>query len=295
VIRRLLALIAAAAMILAAHVVTSVGAGAAVVTIYPTLANASEWRNDQPLFILLLGSDLRAGAGCGCSDAIQLVGVSPGGAQATILSIPRDTRVAIPGRGTRKINDALALGGPQLAADTVSQFVGVPVAYTMVVGFDAFPALVDEIGGITVDIPTPMNDRATGAVFGTGLHRLDGAQAMAFVRTRKSLPNGDLGRTQNQALLIASALGELRPSTSDPVGTMRRLVTLSRHVDTNGVSTLELYRLGRLAIAIDPTLIRQITLPSTGATIGGTSYVVVTGQAASVFADLADDAILQAN
>jgi polyisoprenyl-teichoic acid--peptidoglycan teichoic acid transferase len=254
---------------------------------------AGEWAPGQPLYVLLLGSDARAGAGCNCSDAIHLVGVAPGGGQATIVNIPRDMRVNVPGRGTTKINEALSRGGPQLAADTVSAFVGVPVSYTMVVGFDAFPALVDELGGVEVDIPVAMNDRSSGALFDPGPQRLDGRAAMALARNRKDLPDGDLGRTANQALIIVSALRELRPTTSDPVGTMRRLVSLSRHVDTNGVSMTELYRLGRLAIAIDPINVRSIVVPSRPASIGGTSYVVTTGDAPAVFADFADDAVLQ--
>ncbi len=266
-------------------------AGAAAVTVVRTSAD-TYWTPDAPLFVLLLGDDARPGAGCGCADAIHVVGIPPGGGQATMINIPRDTRVTIPGQGVGKINASLT-GGPQLAALTVGAFLGVPIAYTLVVGFDALPALVDEMGGVVVDVPTRILDHASGADLEPGPVVMDGRAAMAFSRARKSVDGGDFGRTANQATLIISALAQLRATGTGAGDEIAYLGTLMRHVRADGLSAQELYRLGRLGLSIDPANVRSVTMPGSVATIGGTSYVVATRQASEVFADFADDAILE--
>src|SRR5215203_5079532 len=94
-------------------------------------SGSNEWTPGQPLYILLLGSDTRPGAGCGCSDAIHIVGVPAGGGQATFINVPRDMRVDVPGRGPSKLTEAMATGGPQRTAEAISQWMGVPISYTI--------------------------------------------------------------------------------------------------------------------------------------------------------------------
>ncbi len=301
--RRLRRLVQTAALATAvALLVSTVGrnsiepAGAfPAITVVQTASADVLWTPDQPLFVLLLGDDRRAGAGCGCADAIHVVGIPAGGGQATMINIPRDSRVNIPGQGTGKINAALPGGGPQRAADTVSGLVGVPISYTFVVGFDALPALVDELGGVTVDVPYDMYDRNAGADFVAGPVVMDGRAALALSRARKAIPGGDFGRTTNQALLIISALGQLRANGVTAGDEIRYLGTMMRHISADGVGVQDMYRLGRLALAIDPANVRSYTMPAGTGTIGGTSYVLPGGEAQALFADFADDAILQSH
>jgi polyisoprenyl-teichoic acid--peptidoglycan teichoic acid transferase len=269
-------------------------AGATLIRVVGTSSAESRWAPDQPMYILVLGDDARAGAGCGCADAIHVVAVPAGGGGATILNIPRDTRVQIPGRGMGKINATLPQGGPQLAADTVAQLVGVPIAYTLVIGFDAWPALVDELGGITVDVPERMYDRRAGADLQAGPVKMDGRAAQAFSRARY-IPGGDFARTEHQGLLLISALAEAQLQGGGTPQLLRNLAVFSRHTRLENMTTSELVRLGQLAMSLDHQQVRNVTMPGGTATIGGVSYVTVGAAAPGLFADLADDGILQAH
>jgi LCP family protein required for cell wall assembly len=271
-----------------------VSAGANVFAITKTAAGASEWTPGQPLFVLLLGSDLRPGAGCGCSDAIHVVGIPAGGGQATFINVPRDSRVDVPGHGLMKITEAMSAGGQQLTTQTISEWMGVPITYTIVTSFDGLTSMVDELGGVTVDVPERMDDSFTQVHLDPGPVPMDGDLALRFARSRH-ITGADYERTQNQALLILSALGEMRAAGTSPADTVRYLGILARHTTLEGMSTADLYRLARVAMSIDPANVKSVVVPSTGALIGGTSYVIPTADAASLFADVADDAILESH
>jgi len=271
-----------------------VSAGANVFTITKTAAGASEWTPDQPLFVLLLGSDLRPGAGCGCSDAIHVVGIPAGGGQATFINVPRDSRVDVPGHGLMKITEAMSVGGQQLTTQTISEWMGVPISYTVVTSFDGLTSMVDELGGVTVNVPERMDDSFTQVHLDPGPVPMDGNLALRFARSRH-ITGADYERTQNQALLILSALGEMRAAGTSPADTVRYLGILARHTTLEGMSTVDLYRLARVAMSIDPANVKSVLVPSTGALIGGTSYVIPTADAPDLFADFADDAILESH
>jgi LCP family protein required for cell wall assembly len=267
-------------------------AGANVFRISKTATASNEWTPAQPLFILLLGSDTRPGAGCGCSDAIHVVGVPAGGGTATMINVPRDTRVDVPGKGLSKLTEAMATGGPQVTAQAVSNWMGLPISYTVITSFDGLPAMVDELGGITVDVPERMDDSFTNVHLDPGPTPMDGDLALRFARSRH-ITGSDYQRTQNQALLILSALTYLRSAGTSPTDTLKYLGTLTRHTTLEGMSTADLYRLARVGLGIDPAGVKSVLVPSTGATIGGTSYVIPTDDAAGLFSDFADDATLQ--
>jgi LCP family protein required for cell wall assembly len=271
-----------------------VSAGANVFSITKTAAGASEWTPDQPLFVLLLGSDLRPGAGCGCSDAIHVVGIPAGGGQATFINVPRDSRVDVPGHGLMKITEAMSAGGQQLTTQTISEWMGVPISYTIVTSFDGLTSMVDELGGVTVNVPERMDDSFTQVHLDPGPVPMDGNLALRFARSRH-ITGADYERTQNQALLILSALGEMRAAGTSPADTVRYLGILARHTTLEGMSTADLYRLARVAMSIDPANVKSVLVPSSGALIGGTSYVIPTADAPSLFADFADDAILESH
>ncbi len=269
-------------------------AGANVFQVTKTATGANEWTPDKPLFVLLLGSDLRPGAGCGCSDAIHVVGVPAGGGQATMINVPRDTRIDVPGKGLSKLTEAMATGGPQLTAQAISQWMGVPISYTIITSFDGLPAMVDAIGGVTVNVPQRIDDSFTNVHLDPGPVPMDGDLALRFARSRH-ITGSDYERTQDQALLILSTLGELRAAGTSPADTVKYLGILARNTTLDGVSTADLYRLARVALSIDPANVKSVLVPSSGATIGGTSYVIPTADAPSLFADFSDDAILEAH
>jgi LCP family protein required for cell wall assembly len=239
-------------------------------------------------FILLIGSDLRPGVGGSRADAIHVLAVNPKLHKGTVINIPRDTCAAIPGYGTTKVNAANAYGGPPLTAQVVGQMLGVHLSYSVLVDFAGFTALINGVGGVTVNIPFRMDDKDSGAHVQPGTYHLDGGASLAYSRDRHDFPRGDVTRTENQATLILAAFGQLRARASTPAGAFRLLSLLGTNASITGVSLNDLYRLGRLAQSTDVHNIRNMTIP-----VGGGSCLPLLGSAPGVFADFADDGVLE--
>ncbi|HEX5616274.1 MAG TPA: LCP family protein [Acidimicrobiia bacterium] len=244
-----------------------------------------------PFFIALIGNDERPGVSGQRGDALHVLGVNPALGQATIVNVPRDMCVDVPGAGFTKINTAHTVGGPGLQADVLGNLLGVDVSYAISVNFSGFQHLVDGVGGVTVDVPTAHDDPQSGASFQPGVTKMNGVQALAFSRNRYDFPSGDLARTTNQGHLIWSAFRELHETADSPTGQMRLLALLGRHAQLDGVGLNDLYHLGRLAFRMDPAKVRNVT----GSTGGGgcSGGLAPTADARSLYADFADDAVLQ--
>jgi len=162
---------------------------------------------------LLVGSDSRQGLtaeqqaelttgddmGNGRTDTILLVHVPAFGSSAptTMVSIPRDSYVPIPGYGEDKINAAFSEGGAPLLAQTVEQATGMRLDHYAEIGFDGFAVLVDAVGGVTMCPTEPISDPLAGIDLPAGCQKLDGRNALGFVRTRAT-PRADLDRMVNQ-------------------------------------------------------------------------------------------------
>jgi LCP family protein required for cell wall assembly len=247
---------------------------------------------DKPVFVLVMGQDARPGQAQSRGDALHVIGINRQAGTATILNIPRDTWTNIPGRGIDKINAANYHGGPLLQARAVSALVGVDISIVLSTGFDGLADMVDELGGINVDVPFAMNDRTSGAVFPAGTVRMDGGAALAFARNR-NLSGGDFTRSHDQGILILAGLSKLRDSAPSAANALKWMAVLARHVRLDGIGLGDLYRLGRVALAIDPDEVRNVTMPGSAGSAGGQSVVFVGGSAPGLFADFRDDAILQ--
>ena len=249
---------------------------------------------DQPVFVLVVGHDARPGEAVARGDALHVIGVNPAAGRATILNIPRDTWVPIPGRGTDKINSAYVTGGPRLQAGAVGQMLGVEIPFVVTTGFVGFAAMVDELGGVDVNVPVRMADANSGAFFEPGPNHMDGAGALAFSRNR-GVSGGDLRRTEHQGLLILAALAKLRTEQPDAVKTLRWLAVLLRHCRFDGAGVADLYRLGRLALSVDAANVRNVTMPGAAGQAANQSVVFLGAGAEALFADFRDDAILQSH
>ncbi len=248
-----------------------------------------------PVFVLIVGNDARPGDEVSRGDALHLVGVNPGTGQATILNIPRDTWMTIPGHGLDKINAAYSYGGPVAQARAVSALVGVEIPFVISTGFDGLMQMVDDLGGVDVDVPFPMADADSGAYFDAGPNHFFGGEALAFSRNRH-FEGGDLIRTEHQTMIIIAALAKLRAAGPSAANTVKWLSVLLRNSTFDGASVPDLYRLGRLALSIDPANVRNVTMPGViGTATGGTSVVFVAPEAASLFDDFRDDAVLQSH
>lgn len=170
---------------------------------------------------LLVGSDSRADLtpdqqaelttggdlGNGRTDTIMLVH-TPGllsSTPTTMVSIPRDSYVPIPGYGSDKINAAFALGGAPLLTQTVEQATGLRIDRYAEVGFGGFAELVDAVGGVTMCLAEPIGDPLAGIDLPAGCQELDGRAALGYVRTRAT-PRADLDRMDNQRQFMSALL-----------------------------------------------------------------------------------------
>lgn len=144
---------------------------------------------------LATGGDL----GNGRTDTILLVHVPGLGSDVptTMVSIPRDSYLPIPGHGQDKVNAAFAIGGAPLLAQTVEQATGLRLDHYAEIGFDGFAVMVDAVGGVTMCLPEPIDDPLAGIDLAAGCQELDGRTALGYVRSRAT-PRADLDRMINQ-------------------------------------------------------------------------------------------------
>ncbi len=143
------------------------------------------------------------------SDTIMIVHMPAGGGRPVLMSIPRDSYVAIPGYGMNKINAAYSFGGPKLLAKTVENLTGLRIDHYMGIGFGGFVHVVDAIGGVRLCLKQPLVDPASGLHLKAGCQTLDGAESLGFVRSRHDYATQDLQREQNQRLFLRALLRKL--------------------------------------------------------------------------------------
>lgn len=273
--------------------VTQVGASQPAIEVHKVAEARFDNTPGTPFFAAVIGHDGRPGLEGERGDALHVVGVNPSAGRATIINVPRDTYGDIPGRGRDKINAAYLLGGPTLQAEALGRLTGAPISFAITTSFEGFTSMVNELGGVEVDVPFAMNERVSGAVFPQGRVHMDGGQALAFARNRY-VPDGDLRRSEHQTILIIAALAKLRAELAGPADTLRAMGVLARNTRVDGVGMRELYGLGRAALAIEPGNVRNVTMPSRIGFAGGASVVFPAG-AEALFADFRDDAVLQSH
>jgi LCP family protein required for cell wall assembly len=165
---------------------------------------------------LLVGSDSRRGltsaqnkqlgtggvsVDSGRTDTIMLMHVPAGGGPTLLLSIPRDSYVAIPGYGQNKINAAFSLGGPRLLVRTVENATGVRIDDYVEIGFSGFVRLVNAVGGITICPKQSINDPKADLNVRKGCQHADGKTALGYSRSRK-FPLGDITRAEHQREVV---------------------------------------------------------------------------------------------
>jgi polyisoprenyl-teichoic acid--peptidoglycan teichoic acid transferase len=213
-----------------------VGVGAAYTAVYLTRPNLLPPQLriaslKDPTTILFLGVDvvyteqgrrnkkIDKDAFTGRSDTIVVGRFDPIANTIRTISIPRDTQVEIPNNGTQKINAANAIGGPALAKMTVERFLGIPIDHYVVLNVHGLVDLVNELGGVTLEVPKKMAYMDWTAKLKIdlepGVHTLTGNQAMGFVRFRHDAL-GDIGRVQRQEIFLRAVLDKAINPTSWP-------------------------------------------------------------------------------
>ena len=153
---------------------------------------------------LALGHDITGGR----SDTIMLLHLPANGTRPTLVSLPRDSYVSIPGHGYNKLNAAYAIGGPKLLIATVQDATRLPINHFMSIGFGGLVSVVNDVGGVRMCLKAPMKDPKAGLNLKAGCQTLNGDQALGFVRTR-AFSEGDLQREQDQRVLLKGILSKM--------------------------------------------------------------------------------------
>ncbi|HKT05463.1 MAG TPA: LCP family protein [Rugosimonospora sp.] len=196
--------------------------------------------------------DPKAAEGGERSDTIMLVRIGPDARSATVVSIPRDSWVEVPGHGLMKINASYALGGPALLIRTVEQLTGIRVDHFLILDFAGFQSIVDTLNGVDVQVAAATTDLG-GRHFLKGTNHLNGDMALAYVRQRYGLPAGDLDRVRRQQNFLRAVFSKLAAThlVDDPVRGYHLLDAITRAVTVDSTYTdTELYRLALDALRL---------------------------------------------
>ena len=253
--------------------------------------------------ILVLGTDSRTSAsdpsqwkeGAQRTDAIMIVQVSGDRKTVSVMSIPRDSWVEIPGHGQGKINAAYSYGGPSLTIHTVENLTGIHIDHFAVANFESFVALTNEIGGVRVNLKTPQT--LAGKELGAGAQVLNGQQALAYTRERSSLPNGDFDRVKRQQTWMRSIVSRVltNGTLSSPTALYSFLKTASRTVAVDESFTLnQMQSLALETRHLHSNDITFMTVPTsgTGTSVDGQSIVKLDSDAdAPLFKAFAEDRV----
>ncbi|WP_285767876.1 LCP family protein [Peribacillus sp. SI8-4] len=198
-----------------------IGAGVYAVSVYQSLAGAihtmqgTEHKTDKrvddikfkskdPFSILILGVDERKNDK-GRSDTMIVMTVNPKQESIELLSLPRDTRTEIIGKGTNdKMNHAYAFGGVTMSINTVEAYLDIPIDYYVKMNMEGFQDIVNAVGGVTVD--NDMDLAYKGYNFKKGTIDLNGKEALIYSRIRKEDPRGDYGRQMRQRQVIQAVM-----------------------------------------------------------------------------------------
>ncbi|MDK2821294.1 MAG: polyisoprenyl-teichoic acid--peptidoglycan teichoic acid transferase [Clostridia bacterium] len=230
----------------------------------------------KPETILLIGVDQRNPNEPCRSDTIMLVALDPGKQQVDLISIPRDTRVKIPGYGYDKINAAHAYGGkegPELLMDTINNLLGIKVDKYVKVNFQGFQKIIDILGGVDINVDKRMYYPQENIDLYPGPQHLNGYDALAYVRYRYD-PEGDITRVGRQQKFIKALVDQTLQLSTIPK--IPQLVSqISKEVDTN-LSVKEMLTLALSMKDINGSgSIKTHMLPGEGKYIGEISYYVL--------------------
>lgn len=225
---------------------------------------------------LLVGSDSRVGLtkeqqkklGTGSvegqrTDTMMLLYVPPSGEPA-LISLPRDSFVAIPDHGNNKLNAAFAIDGAKLLEKTVEQNTGLRIDGYMEVGFGGFVNVIDAVGGIRMCPKKAIKDKDSHLDIPAGCQNMDGVTALGYVRMRKADPRGDLGRVERQREMLSALAKKVATPASvvNPVRYWNLNSAVASSLKTGqDTSTFEVGRMGLAMIKISQGKGLTLTVP----------------------------------
>ena len=241
----------------------------------------------EPRLVAVVGSDARPGEDVDRTraDSIHFIALDGAGGGA-VVGLPRDSYVPVPGFGNRKITGSLALGGPDTMFAAFRDLTGLPLEGYMLTGFEGFEQLIDSVlGAVEVTVPFPIDDRWAKANLEAGIQMLDGFDALAFARARKTVPGGDFTRSFHQGEILLGAAKTVKALGHRAIP---RLMEGSEQWLITDLSAEQLLTLSAMIISANLDEIPNVVAPGTVGTAAGASVVFLTDEADDIWVDLAD-------
>jgi LCP family protein required for cell wall assembly len=257
-----------------------------------------------PVNILVMGSDSRGATEVDAvngaatdqrADTLILMHIPADRKNVYAISLMRDLWVQIPGQREAKINAALALGGVPLMVQTVESLFSQRVDHVAMVNFEGFKGLTDALGGVDVTVGVPFTSTHGGYTFTAGANRMNGEQALGFVRERYAFTDGDYQRVRNQQAFMKAIFAKAldaqalsNPATiTDAVSAVSPFISVDKSLDSATVAGL-----GLELNSVRQKDVAMFTLPTrgTGTSADGQSIVMTDPAAISkISAALAED------
>lgn len=230
----------------------------------------------EPFYMLLLGSDARPGETVSRTDTNILVRVDPVKDQISMISIPRDTKIEIPGHGTQKFNAAYAFGKVPGVIEATENLLGVDVSHYAQVDFTSLKDLVNAVGGVEVEVEYRIDDRhcddgdGNHYVIEKGLQELNGGQALTFARSR-AYAEGDFTRTSNQRKLVEAIIEKV---LSAPITSIPGIIDAASNTVTTDIRIADIIALAQQFADHKDIVMYSAMLPSYTQNINGISFVI---------------------
>jgi LCP family protein required for cell wall assembly len=169
------------------------------------------------------------------TDTIMILHINADRDGASLVSIPRDSWVDVPGHGHNKINAAFSLAGPSLAVETVENLTGVRIDHLAVIDWEGYRSLIDSVGGVDIRVPRTVEDPHNDVVWTKGKHHLNGEQALTYARQRYGLTMGDIDRVKRQQAVLRSLMRSSLATlgSASPSGIYDLLDTLTQNISVD--------------------------------------------------------------
>ncbi|HET8986889.1 MAG TPA: LCP family protein, partial [Humibacillus sp.] len=240
-----------------------------------------------PRWVLAIGSDARKGQPLDRTraDVLQVIGVDGTGGGG-VMGMARDLWVPLSTGGKGKINSAMVFGGPKAQVSTVRTVTGLPLEGYVLLGFSGFKTIVDDQGGLPIVIPrTVVASHAKGLVIKAGPQTLSGAEALAYARERKTLPDGDFGRSRHQGEVILAAA--VKAKLAGPAAIPSALSSFSG-VGKSDLSAEQILTFTAGLHTLSPLQVGRGVAKGAFGTAAGQSIVVLGAEARQLFASFRD-------
>lgn len=240
-----------------------------------------------PKLMLVIGSDARPGHDPlrSQADSLHFVGLAEDGT-ATVVGVPRDSWLPVPGRGNMKITSSLLKGGPELTMQALSDASGIEFDGYLITGFEGFQGLIEVLGGLDIDVPLDLNDKWAKAYIDAGRQILTPSDALAFARVRKTISGGDFTRKFHGGLALIAAATMVQAMGPEAIP---GLLEVSSGLYWTDLSAEEALLLAAAIVRADLSRATNVVAEgSVSTTSGGASIVRLADSAFVLFEDMHD-------